>query len=160
MARRARCSFGRNGSQGAQAQAVRRIVRDFIHTAIIRAQPTLEEYIGQHLLYPEPFPFTLTDTVAVLQELRSVHIAPRWPGDYPPVDVIITAHALLTAKTRRRDEELGPRTFAADVEIRALGAVHGTGYTLVPEEARLTAWWGHSPAGRPTGQPCLEARPT
>ena len=125
---------------------MRRIVRDFIHTAIVRAQPAIEQYVGQHIRYPEPFPFTLTDTVAALQELRDVHVTPRWSGDYPPVDVIITAHVLLTAKTRRRDAELGLRTFAADVEVRAFGAVQGTGYTLVPEEARLTAWWGHSPA--------------
>jgi hypothetical protein len=125
---------------------VRRIVRDFIHSAIVRAQPTLEEYIGQRLLYPELFPFTLTDTVAALQELRDVHVTPRWSGDYPPVDVIITAHVLLTAKTYRRDAELGLRTFSADVKLRAFGTVQGTGYTVVPEEARLTAWWGHSPA--------------
>ena len=125
---------------------MRRIVRDFIHRAIARGKPVLEEYVGQHLRYPEPFPFTLTDTVAALQELRDVHVSPRWSGDYPPVDVIITAHLLLTAKTRRRDEELRLRTFAADVEVRAFGAVQGTGYTLAPEEARLTAWWDHSPA--------------
>jgi hypothetical protein len=125
---------------------VRRIVRNFIHSAIVRAQPTLEEYIGQRLLYPEPFPFTLTDTVASLQELRGVQVTPRWHGDYPPVDVTIRMHILLTAKTRRRDEDLGLRTFAADIEVRALGAVQGTGYTVLPEKAHLTAWWGHSPA--------------
>lgn len=110
-------------------------------TAIIRAQPAIEEYVGQHLRYPEPFLFTLIDTIAALQELRDVHVTARWSGDYPPVDVVITAQVLLTAKTRRRDEELGLRTFVADVEVRAFGAVQGTGYTLVPEEARLTAWW-------------------
>jgi hypothetical protein len=125
---------------------MRRIVRDFIHTAIARAQPAIEEFVGQQIRYPEPFPFTLTDTVAALQELRDVQVTPRWPGDYPPVDLTIRMHVLLTAKTRRRDENLGLRTFTADVEVRALGAVQGTGYTLVPEEARLTAWWGHSPA--------------
>ena len=123
---------------------MRRIVRDFIHAAIARSKPAIEEYIGQHLRYPEPFPFTLTEAVATFQELRSVHVAPRWSGDYPPVDVIITARILLTAKTRRRDEELGVRTFNANVEVRALGAVQGTGYTVVPEEARLAAWWGHA----------------
>lgn len=126
---------------------MRRIVRDFIHTAIARTKPALEEYIGQHLRYPEPFPFTLTDTVAALQELRGVHVTPRYAGDYPPVDVTITMHVLLTAKTRRRDVDLGLRTFTADVELRALGAVQGNGYTVVPEGARLTAWWNHSPVG-------------
>ena len=124
---------------------MRRIVRDFIHTAIVRAQPAIEQYVGQHIRYPEPFPFTLADTVAALQELRDVHVTPRWSGDYPPVDVTIAARVMLTAKTRQRGADLGLHTFTADVEVRAFGAVQGTGYTLVPEEARLTAWWGHSP---------------
>ena len=132
---------------------MRHIIRDFVHTAITRAKPALEEYIGHHLRYPEPFPFALTDTVAALQELRGVHVTPRWPADYPPVDVTITAYVLLTARTRRRNEDLGLRTFSADVEVRALGAAQGSGYTVVPEGARLTAWWSHSPAGGVTRKP-------
>jgi hypothetical protein len=42
-------------------------VAEFIHTAIDRAKPALEEYIGQYLRYLEPFPFTLTDAVAALR---------------------------------------------------------------------------------------------
>ena len=97
----------RNRLRTPQDQLVRRIVRDFVHTAIARAKPALEQYIDQHLRYPEPFPFTLTDTVAALHELQSVQVTPRFPADYPLVDVTIMVRDLLTAETRRCDEELG-----------------------------------------------------
>lgn len=136
------------GSSGLRRKAVlmRRIVRDFVHTAVTRARPALEKYIGQHLRYPEPFPFTLTGTTAALHELRSVQVTPRFLADYPLVDVTVTARVLLTAETRRRDVDLGLRTFSADVEVRALGTVQAAGYAITPQEAHLTAWWGHSPA--------------
>lgn len=102
---------------------MRRIAPDFVDTAIARSKPALEEYIGQHLRCPEPFPFALTDTVAALKELRGIHVNPRCPEDYPPVDITISMHVLPTAKARRRDEDLGLRTFTANVEVRALGAV-------------------------------------
>jgi hypothetical protein len=66
-----------------------------------------------------------------------VRVAPRWPGDYPPVDVTITARVLLTAQTRRRDVDLGLHTFTVDVDARALSVIQGGGYAIVSEEARL-----------------------
>src|SRR6516165_5815999 len=46
------CSLGRNRLHGPQAQLGRRIVRDFIYTAIAPAQPAIEEYVGQQPTHP------------------------------------------------------------------------------------------------------------
>jgi hypothetical protein len=63
---------------------------------------------------------------------------------------------LITARSERReavrgvrtaavrDEDLGTRTFAIDLELDALGTVQGRGYDLEPRRAKLVAWWESS----------------
>lgn len=59
-----------------------------------------------------------------------------------PVDVVAALRVSLIARTRRRGVDVGMRTFALDVELHALATVAGAGYDVVPQRARLTAWWG------------------
>lgn len=47
----------------------------------------------------------------------------------------------ITARTRRRDVDLGIRTFLIDVQMDAIDTVAGHGYDVVPQRARLVAWW-------------------
>jgi hypothetical protein len=47
-----------------------------------------------------------------------------------------------TAMTRQRGVDLGTRTSAVDVEVDTSGTVRGAGYDVVPQRARLVAWWG------------------
>ncbi|HEV2357608.1 MAG TPA: hypothetical protein VGZ23_08365 [bacterium] len=46
----------------------------------------------------------------------------------------------ITARTRRRDVDLGIRTFLIDVQMDAIDTVAGHGYNVVPQRARLVAW--------------------
>lgn len=121
---------------------MRRIVQDYVAASIYRVKPQLEQYIAQRLKYPEPFPFVFTEPVASILEIRHVKITPRFRADYPPLDIIITMHISMTAKTRKHDVELGTRSFGIDVELDALGSVQGDGYEIAPQHARLIAWWG------------------
>jgi hypothetical protein len=50
------CSFGRATAWRAQGSLIRRIVRDFITAAIDREKPHLEQFIAEHLRYPDAFP--------------------------------------------------------------------------------------------------------
>jgi hypothetical protein len=126
-----------------QPRPMRRVVHDYIAASVSRAKPDLERYIAQHLHYPEPFPFALTDPSASILELRGVKITPRFRADYPPVDISLAIHVSMTARTRKADADLGMRTFAIDVELDALGTVQGYGYDVTPRQARMTAWWGY-----------------
>lgn len=121
---------------------MRRIVRDYIAAAIDRARPDFERYIVSHLQCPASVPLVFTDSVASIREIRNLKVTPRFPGDYPAVDVVVALRVSLTARTRRRGVDVGTKTFALDVELRALGTVAGGGYDLAPKRARLTAWWG------------------
>lgn len=114
---------------------MRRVVREYIAAPIDRAKLDLEGYIAQHLRYPEAFPFSLSDPVALIREIRQVKITPRFRADYPPVDVIITMQVALTGKARKRDVELGERTLTIGVELGALGTPQGHGYDVSPEQA-------------------------
>lgn len=120
---------------------MRRVVQEYVAASISRAKPDLESYIAQHLRYPEPFPLSFNDPVASIQEIRQVKITPRFRADYPPVDIIATVRVSMTAKMRRREVELGDRTLAVDVELKAVGTAQGYGYNVSPTQARLIAWW-------------------
>jgi hypothetical protein len=91
--------------------------------------------------YPEAFPFSLSDPVASIREIRQVKLTPRFRADYPPVDVVITMQVALTVKARKRDVGLGERTLTIDVELGALGTPQGYRYDVSPTHAKLTAWW-------------------
>ena len=136
--------FVRQDGRAARARAslMRRIVSDFIAATLDRARPQLEQFIAGHLECPESVPLIFADRLASIREIRDVKIKPRFLADYPPVHVAVAMRVSLTAMTRRRGVDLGTRTFAVDVEVDALGTVAGHGYDVVPQRARLTAWWG------------------
>jgi hypothetical protein len=46
------------------------------------------------------------------------------------------------ARTRRDVLDQGKRSFLLDVVLDAVGTVRGAGYDVVPQRARLVAWWG------------------
>ncbi|HEV2356233.1 MAG TPA: hypothetical protein VGZ23_01255 [bacterium] len=120
---------------------MRRIVCDFIAAAIDRTRPELEQFIAGHLECPEAVPLIFTDPKASIREIREVKVEPRFPADYPSVDVVAAMSVSLTARTRQRGLNLGIRTFLIDVQVDAIGTVRGDGYDVVRRRARLVAWW-------------------
>jgi hypothetical protein len=121
---------------------VRRVVYDYVLATLDRLKLQLERYVAEHLVYPESSHRVLTDPAASIREIRRLKIAPRFPADYPPVDVTVVMRVVMTAHTRDRGADIGIRTTAVDVELRAVGMVEGAGYHLEPHAARLVAWWG------------------
>jgi DNA-binding transcriptional LysR family regulator len=121
---------------------VRRIVHDYVLAALDRQKPQLEHHIADRLVYPESSHRVLTDPAASIREIRRLKIAPRFRADYPPVDVTVVMRVAMTAHTRDRGADIGIRTTAVDVELRAVGTAQGMGYNLEPQTARLVACWG------------------
>lgn len=121
---------------------MRRIVRDYIAAALDRAKPELERYIAERLEIPEPVPLIFVDPTVSIQEIRHLKIAPRFGGDFPPVDVAVGMRVAITARTRRRGEDLGAQTFTLDVQVNALGTAQGHEYDVKPQGAWLISWWG------------------
>lgn len=117
---------------------MRRDVRDYVAAALDRARPDLERFIAEQLECPAAVPLVFIDPVASIREVRSLKIVPRFPGDYPAVDAVVGMSVWITANTRQCGVDVGMRTFAVDVELRALGTVVGAGYDLAPQHARLT----------------------
>jgi hypothetical protein len=121
---------------------MRRIVRDYIAAALDRTRPELEQFIAAHLQCPEAVPLVFSDPATSIREIRSMRIMPRLRADFPEVDVLAEMQVSLIARTQRRGVDLGTRTFLLNVVLDAVGTVQADGYDLVPQHARLTAWWG------------------
>jgi hypothetical protein len=58
------------------------------------------------------------------------------------VDVAVAMQVSMMARTRRDGAGQGIRPFLLDVALDAVGTVHGLEYDLVPQRARVVAWWG------------------
>jgi DNA-binding transcriptional LysR family regulator len=99
---------------------VRRVVYDYVLATLDRLKLQLERYVAEHLVYPESSHRVLTDPAASIREIRRLKIAPRFPADYPPVDVTVVMRVVMTAHTRDRGADIGIRTTAVDVECAPL----------------------------------------
>jgi hypothetical protein len=139
---RRRCSFGRQPRGGMQKRTLRRVVRDYIAAAIDRARPRFEQFIAGHLECPESVPLILADRLATIREIRGVKITPRYRADFPEVNVAVPMQVSVMVRTRRDYAGQGTRPFLLDVTLDAVGTVAGHGYNVVPQRARLVAWWG------------------
>src|SRR5579864_1842353 len=124
---RRRCLFGRKATRCAQGVIVRRIVRDCIAAAIDRTKPQFEQFIAGYLECPDAVPLAFSDPLVSIREIRRLKVTPRFRTDYPEVDVVVSMHVSVTARTRRRDADLGTRTFLLDVQVDAAGSVAGRG---------------------------------
>jgi hypothetical protein len=127
---------------GRKAFFVRRIVRNYIATAVDRRKPELERFIAGHLECPESVPLIFADRLAAIREIRGLKIRPRYRADFPEVDVAVAMQVSTMARTRRDGAGQGLRPFLLDVALDAVGTVRGGGYDVVPQRARLVAWWG------------------
>jgi hypothetical protein len=58
------------------------------------------------------------------------------------VDVAVAMQVSVMARTRRDGGGQGVRPFLLDVALDAVGTVASRGYVVVPQRARLVAWWG------------------
>ena len=121
---------------------MRRIVRDYIRAAIDRARPQLDHFIAGHLECPESVPLIFTDRLVSIREIGELKITPRYQADFPEVDVAVAMQVSTMARTRRDGVGQGTRPFLLDVALDAVGTVAGRGYDVVPQRARLVAWWG------------------
>ena len=121
---------------------MRRVVRDYVAAAIDRARPHLERFIAGYLECPESVPLIFADRLASIREIRVVKITPRYRADFPEVDVAIAMQVSVVARTRRDYAGQGIRPFLLDVALDAIGTVRGLGYDVVPQRARVVAWWG------------------
>lgn len=131
-----------DGGSGRKRSTVRRAVRDYVLAGLDRLTPQLEQYIAEHVTFPESSRRACTDPVAAIREIRRLKIAPRFRADFPPADVTVVMRVAITAHTRDRGIDIGVRTTTVDVELRAVGTAEGTGYHIEPHAARLVAWWG------------------
>jgi hypothetical protein len=135
------CSAGRPRG-GRKAFVVRRIVRDFVAAALDRAKADLERFVAEHLECPESVPLIFADRLASIREVRGVKITPRYTADFPEVEIAVAMQVSVMARTRRDGPGQGVRPFSLDVVLEAAGTVQGHGYDVVPQRARLVAWWG------------------
>ena len=63
---------------------MRRFVRDRTATALEREKAALEEYIAEHLKYPEAFPYHFAHAAVSIFEFPKVKVAALAKADYPP----------------------------------------------------------------------------
>ena len=54
---------------------MRRLVRDRVAAALGRTRPALEEYIAEHLQYPEGFPYNFAPAAVLIREVRMLKVA-------------------------------------------------------------------------------------
>lgn len=66
----------------------------------------------------------------------------RYRTVYPEADVEAAMQGSVMARTRRDYAGQGMRSFLLDVALDAIGTVRGREYLVVPQRARLVAWWG------------------
>jgi hypothetical protein len=120
---------------------VRGIVRDYIAPAI-RKRPELEQIHCRASGVPGERPADLRRPAGLdtRDQGRKDH-APV-PGRLPEVDVAIAMQVSTMARTRRDRAGQEMRPFLLDVALDAVGTVRGAGYDVVPQGARLVAWWG------------------
>jgi len=124
---------------------MRRIVRDYIASALDRQRGELDRFIAEHILYPDAFPLVLAGPVVADSEIAHLKIVPRYRADFPEIEVTALLRAAVTADSRRREGAPGVhtvavpeailrrRTLVIDVELDALGTAQGYGYDVEPQ---------------------------
>ena len=80
--------------------------------------------------------------LASIREIRVVKITPRYHADFNEVDLEAALQVSVMARTRRDGAGHRVRPFLLDVALVAVGTAKGDGYDVVPQRARLVAWWG------------------
>ena len=121
---------------------MRRFVRDRVAAALERAKLEIEEYVAEHLQYPEAFPFPVADAAVWIREVARFRIAAIAGADYPPVTVEVLLRAWLTNRVSGLWDGWTPGVLDIDVELVANGTVMPDGtYNVEPRSVVLKAWW-------------------
>ena len=109
----------------------RRVIRS---NALGRAKPELDEYITEHLKYPEAFPYRLALAAVLIREIRTLKVAPLAKADYPPVQIQVRLKAWLSNRAVKIRGDWDPGILDVDVQLTAHGTVAPDGsYNVAPD---------------------------
>ncbi len=121
---------------------MRRFVKDRIANALEQGKPSLEEYIAQHLRYPEGFPYNFALAAVLIRDVRQLKLAALAKAELPPVRVEAVLKVWLANRAARIRGDWDPGVLDADVQLTTHGTVAPDGsYNVEPRSAVLKAWW-------------------